>query len=192
MRRPRRRRPWIVGAAAAVVVVVGVAVAAAFAFSGRPVAEEPRGGPSIAPWESRTHDPEEDAAQREQWNEETTVGWDDLASGDCWRYDENDWTSGYVDVVDCDLAHSDEIFLEYTLTGTAFPGDKVLRKEADTACMTEFGEFVGVGYADSELDFWTIVPTEQTWSMLDDRVVQCSIYDPESGELTGSLEGAGR
>jgi hypothetical protein len=146
--------------------------------------------PLIAPWEIRTRGPEDVSTSPPSDIE--TMGWDEIEVGDCWRYDEADWETGYVDVVPCALPHSDQIYFEYVLPESAFPGHKSLTKDASTACLAEFESFVGETYERSELDFWTITPTEAGWNAYDDRSVQCSIYDPQSTDITGTLQGANR
>ncbi|MDQ0642140.1 DUF2510 domain-containing protein [Microbacterium murale] len=191
----RSRKGLIFGLIGAAVVIVVVAVVAIpfFMPTDQPAAEDDGQNPLIAPWEIRTHEPEAEEAERQQEaEEEETVYWDEIELGDCWRYDEEDWSAGYADIVSCTLTHSDEIYYTYTMDGAEFPGDKAVIKEATAVCMAEFGTFVGIPYEDSELDFWAITPTEVTWNTADDRVVQCSIFDPETNALTGALKGAER
>ena len=190
-RRSRKGLVIALASVAAVVVVGAVVLIPLLAQSSAPIDADDDRGPSIAPWEHRTHEPEDDASPKEE-PEEETVYWDEVEVGDCWRYDEADWSSGYADIVACDVAHSDEIYYEFSVEGDEYPGDKIIMKEANTVCMTEFTKFTGMAYNDSELDFWAITPTEITWNTLDDRLVQCSIYDPESTGITGTLQGANR
>lgn len=88
-------------------------------------------------------------------------------------------------------AHWDEIFHEYTMSGTEYPGDKAVREEATAVCRAEFTEFVGIPYEESRYDFWVITPTQLSWNKMDDRIVQCAAYDPRTTAVTGTLDGAG-
>lgn len=193
--RRRSRKGLIFGLIGAGVVVVVAAIVAIpfFMPTEQPSAGDEDQNPLIAPWDVRTHDPEAEEAERQREpEEEVTVYWDEIELGDCWRYDEDDWAAGYADIVACELAHSDEIYYTYTLDAAEFPGEKAVLKEATAVCMAEFDTFVGTPYEESELDFWVIAPTDATWHVADDRVVQCSIYDPETSALTGPLGGAER
>ncbi|GAA1790958.1 septum formation family protein [Agromyces lapidis] len=100
-------------------------------------------------------------------------------------------TVSEVPVVPCDTAHDEEVFYDFTLTGTEYPGDDAVQTQADEGCYAQFGEFVGLAYEESTLEFYAYRPTEEGWTQLDDRVVSCMIYDP-AGQTTGTLEGAAR
>ncbi|MFJ4225351.1 hypothetical protein [Microbacterium sp. NPDC089695] len=95
-----------------------------------------------------------------------------------------------IDVVPCSEPHDQEVFHEITMPDGDFSQDDV--DAAALQCFEDaYTSFVGVAYADSILDASTITPTKDTWEQLDDRIVQCVIYDPE-GQTTGSLAGSAR
>lgn len=113
-----------------------------------------------------------------------------LAVGDC--FDETDSEEIYeVPVVPCDQPHDNEVFFEYTLQDGSFPGDQVISDGSLEQCDPAFASFVGLTYDESALDWYPITPTQGSWDELDDRLVQCVIYDP-NGKVTGSLAGAAR
>lgn len=133
-----------------------------------------------------------DGAAPQSSSDAELINWWDLKVGDCLPYDQPaDDDAGMVAVVSCDQPHSDEVYHEYTLDDAEYPGDSAVADDADIACAKAFDAFVGIAYDDSELDFYTITPSEYTWTEMDDRVVQCAVFDYE-GDVTGTLEGAAR
>jgi hypothetical protein len=94
-----------------------------------------------------------------------------------------------VPVVPCDEPHSDEVFHDFAVADGEFPGDDELASAAEDGCIAAFDSFVGVAYADSVLSVGWYVPTEDSWTYLDDRLITCVIADP-AGAVVGSLAGA--
>ncbi|MFF8817660.1 septum formation family protein [Leucobacter sp. NPDC015123] len=122
--------------------------------------------------------------------EQSQASVDQIAVGDC--MDSTDDSVVYdVPVVPCAEEHDEEIFGEFELAGETFPEAAALEEESNDKCIAMFNEFVGIDYFDSELDFYTLTPTEDGWNEFDDRTVNCVIVDP-AGKITGSLKGAAR
>lgn len=113
-----------------------------------------------------------------------------LKVGDCF----ND-TSGTeiteVPVVPCSDPHDFEVFYEFDMPDGEFPGSEAIYAKGDEACMAPFEEFVGAAYETSVYDFSYLTPTEGGWDELDDRAVQCYLYEGE-GKITGSAAGTAR
>lgn len=134
-----------------------------------------------------------DATRDEDTQEITEAGDADvftLQVGDCLNEVSSDLVSE-VPVVPCSEPHDEEIFFEFRLDGDTYPGVEAIDKAADEACNREFETFVGMSYQESALGWYRYAPTEEGWDQLNDRVVQCVIYDP-AGQVTGSLAGANR
>jgi len=115
-----------------------------------------------------------------------------LEVGDCIPlidYDDEDWVYE-LPVVPCDTPHTDEVFFIYDLEDGEFPGDDALQDESWSGCLAAFEEYVGVGYDESELDFYTYWPTKSSWNRWDDRTVQCILYSYE--DVTESFAGSAR
>ncbi|WP_350351944.1 DUF2510 domain-containing protein [Microbacterium sp. A8/3-1] len=119
------------------------------------------------------------------------VDWWEVKVGDCLPTDQPGADVAQVRVVSCDLPHADEVYFEFDLADGEYPGDDAVLDEATSRCEEAFADFIGIAYADSELDFYPVTPTQYTWNKVDDRVVQCSVYD-NRGDVTGSLAGAAR
>ncbi|WP_295102817.1 DUF2510 domain-containing protein [uncultured Microbacterium sp.] len=93
-------------------------------------------------------------------------------------------------IVPCDAPHTDEVYFIFDVPEGEFPGDDELQTIAAEKCDVAFEEFVGIPYADSELDNYWFVPTESSWKRMNDRAVQCIVISYD--EITGTLEGADR
>lgn len=159
--------------------VAGAAVALTFTLAGCGVLESLVGV---------SGDAERDEAGSVQ--SESDIGIFNLQVGDCKMEDAPGEISD-TKVVPCAESHDEEVFFEYAVADGDFPGETAITDEADEKCAAEFAEFVGVAWEDSELDYFGIYPTQQTWEQADDRIVQCVIWDP-AGPVTGTLEGAAR
>ncbi|MFD2797186.1 septum formation family protein [Promicromonospora vindobonensis] len=120
----------------------------------------------------------------------------DLAVGDCF---DTAATSGQttlyrIPVVPCTTAHGGEIYAETTAPDSLAkngetPTQQELWDAADAYCYPEFTKFVGLRWAKSELQYWPIAPSEQSWAEGDRRIL-CVVESEEP--VTGSLEGAER
>lgn len=127
--------------------------------------------------------------------EEGDLGVTSISVGDCFNDDESIVTGELSEVTDvgavpCDQPHDNEAYHVFDLPDGDYPGDDALAEQAFTACETPFGEFVGLSYADSELDLFPITPTEASWQQ-GDREVICAVFLPEQ-QLTGTVKGSGR
>lgn len=91
----------------------------------------------------------------------------------------------------CAQPHDAEIVADVTLPAGPYPGDKGVRKAADSTCATEFGKYVGTPADESELEsaYWS--PDESLWNHNDRRVI-CAAYGPADDPLTGSVKGTHR
>ena len=115
----------------------------------------------------------------------------DLGIGDCFN-DQADLTQTQVSAVptvDCAEPHDNEIYFEYSMSGSTFPGENAILEEASTRCLTAFEPFVGNNYADSFLEIFPITPTAGSWAE-GDRVVYCALYAIDLSKLTGSMRGS--
>ncbi|MFC0680674.1 septum formation family protein [Lysobacter korlensis] len=96
-----------------------------------------------------------------------------------------------VPVVPCSEPHDLEVYAEFTIDGEEYPGDEQADTLATEGCLAEFGEFVGLSYEQSALDYTFYRPTEESWNEADDRLVSCLVGDP-AGQVSESLKGAAR
>ena len=93
----------------------------------------------------------------------------------------------------CDEPHEKEVFVvfDYPNGPQEFPGEDAIDDVVYGRCVPEFRAFVGKDWEASQLDFWYLVPTEETWGN-GDREIVCAVVDGSDQKLTGSMRGANR
>lgn len=120
--------------------------------------------------------------------------------GDCVNVPNGDTVSD-LKVIPCDTEHDAELYYEHEITQDdlgavdiedGYPGEDAVHEVAARACESRFTEYVGVDYETSALDYDWFYPTEDGWDAINDRTIQCFLFDGESGKLTGALAGSGR
>lgn len=119
-----------------------------------------------------------------------------LQVGDCLNLADDSQLSTAA-VVPCAEPHTDEIYHEFEVPDGDWPGQDAIAQAADEGCYAAFEPFVGKVYEESVLEYNYLTPTEDGWtdSGLQDRLIQCVLYQPGDGapaQLEGSLEGAAR
>ncbi|KQQ65682.1 DUF2510 domain-containing protein [Microbacterium sp. Leaf320] len=175
--------PGIVGMSMSVLgSIVAIAVMLLSLSTAAPGATVPTSSPGSS---SDGEEPDESAAEGTE-----RVYINDLEVGHCLPLVE--WEDEVYDlpVVPCDQPHTDEVYFIFDAPDGDFPGDAELQTLATEGCDAAFEEFIGIPYADSVLDNYWFVPTETSWKRMDDRAIQCIVFDYE--EVTGTLEGAAR
>ncbi len=129
---------------------------------------------------------------------------DDITIGDCFNLpDETEFYE--VDPIDCTEDHEVEVFALIDLSVlspqfssvASYPGDDTVYEAAYEACWDEFEPYVGVPYEDSVLWMDAFTPTLEGWSEVDDRVVNCVVFEvngdaSEIVKTDKSLRNAGR
>lgn len=92
--------------------------------------------------------------------------------------------------VPCTEPHDSELFAIVTVEGDSYPGADLLIDQGQTSCQEQFGEFVGIDFRSSLLDFHFYYPTPSSWSE-GDRTIYCMVFDPGL-QVQGTLEDAKR
>lgn len=113
--------------------------------------------------------------------------------GDCLNTGDMGATEEVTDVpiVPCAEPHDDEVYHAYDLADGDFPGEDAILSDAESTCIAEFANFIGLAYEESALDYWPMYPTEGSWGN-GDREVLCIAWDPSGEKVTGTLAGAAR
>lgn len=136
----------------------------------------------------------DDGPQRDEDGNVTEAAEDadvfEVRVGDCLGDFDDSGQVTEVSLTPCEDEHGQQAYAATELPDGDFPGEDAFRAEAGEVCVTEFETFVGLPYAESELDYTWLQPTEESWEQ-GDRELVCLVYDP-AGPVTGSLEGAGR
>lgn len=76
-----------------------------------------------------------------------------------------------VSVAPCEEEHDQEVFAIAEVPDGEFPGSDSFQDQVQSECVPEFEKFVGVPYADSELEIKWLEPTESSWSEGDRELV---------------------
>ena len=92
-----------------------------------------------------------------------------------------------LQVVPCTDPHNFEAYAETDLSGTDYPGEAEVKKQADKFCTAEFRTFIGVAAKDSRYDMFYLYPVERSWA-IGDRQVLC-LTGSSKGGLEGTLKG---
>ena len=119
---------------------------------------------------------------------------EDLRVGDCFNDSGLDTPEvGEITRVDCGSPHDAEVLGRPTLSGAPgapYPGDDEIDRASDEVCLREFATYVGIDFQESMWEFGSYLPTEETWSKYDDRLVVCYLNDPSFVKLEGSKRGS--
>jgi hypothetical protein len=124
---------------------------------------------------------------------DSVVGLTDDVIGTCLEF--GDSAAAEIDVlptVPCGEAHSHEIFAIVNSDAATYPALDALETEAQTKCLGEFEDYVGVSVFDSELFFSWLVPTLDSWDRDDDRQIVCIVSERNGTPLVGTVRNIGR
>jgi len=95
-----------------------------------------------------------------------------------------------VTKVECSEPHDSELFAKLTLNEARYPGAGNLIAQGEERCQILFGDFIGMKFSESSLEFSFYYPTPSSW-VDGDRSIYCMASDPGL-RTTGSLLGANR
>jgi hypothetical protein len=120
-------------------------------------------------------------------NPEESASLFNLGLGDCLNDSASPAHSDLTHVlgVNCQEPHDSEVFAILRVDADSFPGEEELISQGQLRCAQAFGDFIGMSYADSELDFRFLYPTLSSWAQ-GDNVIYCLVFDPGL-QVTGSL-----
>ncbi|GAA1642420.1 DUF4190 domain-containing protein [Catellatospora bangladeshensis] len=119
----------------------------------------------------------------------TTTGDDtsvhSLQIGDCLNALEDDEEIESLPVVACSAPHDGEVYAEFRLTGSTYPGLDAIQKEAEERCGTLLESYAPEAADDASVDTYFLYPTDESWRLKSDRLVTCvASFDPPR---TGSI-----
>jgi len=175
--RPRGNGRRIVGSVAGLVLAAG-------AYAGWQVVRQ------------QQVDRAEDTAQRitEQVLGDVEQATDDIFSigvGDCLATAPDGSTVNSMPTLPCSAPHVYEVYSQFDVPDSAYPGAAALTGSADSGCDAAFAGFVGRPSTESALAYGFLYPSEQSWGA-GDRTVVCFVGDPSVPVTAGSLAGANR
>ena len=121
-----------------------------------------------------------------------------IEAGQCFNEylfrDRSDFVQQVTTIVGCDGPHDREAYHRTEFPGgetASYPLGDDLERWADTTCLDEFEDFVGLEYVLSRLEIGAIVPTFEAWTAEGDRAVICYVFPDEGGRLLASVRGSG-
>ena len=103
--------------------------------------------------------------------------------GECFQFAPNEDSDDIS--VDCNQPHDGEYFHIFDFAGTSLPSDDEMDEESDEICGLIFEHYVGKPVAESTLDYYWILPDQETWAK-GDHTVQCYVLTKDGSKLTGS------
>ena len=71
-----------------------------------------------------------------------------------------------------------------------FQGADALNKQAESECISTFGDYVGSDYLTSSLDATWMIPTKDSWAQKD-RLIVCLVRPLNHSKLTSSVKDSG-
>jgi hypothetical protein len=114
-----------------------------------------------------------------------------VQTGDCFNIPEEELIQS-LEAVPCSQPHDAEAFDSFKQSGDTWPGQDAVSEASAWGCYERFETFVGIPWDESELDFWYLEPTRESWEEGDDREVICAITSFDGSPLVGSMQGARR
>ena len=121
-----------------------------------------------------------------------------IEAGECFNEylfrDRSDFVQQVTTIVGCEGPHDREAYFRTEFPGgetASYPLGDDLERWADTTCLDEFEDFVGLEYVLSRLEIGAIVPTFEGWTDDGDRAVICYVFPDEGGRLLASVRGSG-
>jgi hypothetical protein len=116
----------------------------------------------------------------------------ELRAGDCFDLkDPNAEQVGDVHAVPCTSEHQYETFFAGSMPAESFPTEAAIDDWIAGHCDPAFQAYIGVAYEKSGLEAFNLTPSREAWDA-GDRSIQCSVSDPGTHRLTGSLKGSKR
>ncbi|MGV8907785.1 MAG: septum formation family protein [Propionicimonas sp.] len=93
-----------------------------------------------------------------------------------------------VEIIDCALPHSYEVFAAKKVDGKVAPTKTELDKLFASVCQVGFTDFVGIEVGKSKYEVTYFLAASDVWTKVADHRIVCSAGIP-SGGIRGSLEG---
>lgn len=94
-----------------------------------------------------------------------------------------------IPVVECTEEHDSQVFAVFDAREGDYPSEEEWLDIVAEGCLPDFGEFVGVGFADSELLVAPLTPSESVWDAGDREVICVASLEGET--TTESFEDSG-
>jgi Domain of unknown function (DUF4190) len=90
----------------------------------------------------------------------------------------------YVTVVPCSKPHNAQAFVQFTVTGTSYPGVEALKRQADTGCQARIKKTVQMSKIKNSMTLHYLYPLQSSWAS--HKTITCIIVNSKPN-LTASL-----
>jgi Domain of unknown function (DUF4190)/Septum formation len=118
--------------------------------------------------------------------DEGSVSSIDLKLGDCLKKLPAEGVVTAVDVVPCSQSHGAEVYAEFNLSGTTYPGSDAVIKQSEEGCTKRADALKDSAQKDDTLEIFYLYPhTSLVWNR-GDHSVSC-LVGSETKQYTGSL-----
>lgn len=94
-----------------------------------------------------------------------------------------------ANAIPCDQPHAFEAYHGEYLSGDTFPAD--LGTTGDDICYYAFADYVGITVEETNLTFYSLIPTKESWEGKSDREITCIAGMDDGSDFTGSLRNLG-
>ena len=119
--------------------------------------------------------------------EEGSVSVWEIRVGDCltdtFESDSNEFSS--ANAIPCDQPHAFEAYHRDYFSGDTFPTD--VGSAADDICYYAFVDYFGMPVEETNLTFYFLFPTKESWESRSDREITCITGMDDGSYLTGKL-----
>jgi hypothetical protein len=91
----------------------------------------------------------------------------------------------YVTVIPCTTPHNAQVFVQFAVTGTSYPGSASLRRQADQGCHARIPANVDKSKVTDTMTLRYLYPLPASWAS-GQRIVTCLVVDA-TPDLTSSV-----
>ncbi|MEU7824988.1 DUF4190 domain-containing protein [Catellatospora sp. NPDC049133] len=109
-----------------------------------------------------------------------------LRIGDCLNDLSTEEEIEELPVVPCSEPHDGEVYAEFKLTETTFPGVDAIEKKADPRCADLLKSYAPDAVDDPDVDTYFLYPTAESWARGDRAITCIANFEPAR---TGKLKG---
>lgn len=120
-------------------------------------------------------------------SKEVSVRVETLKTGDCVNDLQETDSLRKLPAINCAQPHQGEVVGEFNVTGSTFPGDTAIAKQAKDRCFEILDAYSPSTKDDQSIGLYYVHPTQASWNQ-GDRQVLC-IAEHTDGLKTGSIKG---
>ena len=114
---------------------------------------------------------------------EGSVSVDDLRTGDCLKSVKESSMLTTVPAVPCSQPHQGEVFGEFDLSGSSYPGETKIDSAAQEQCQAKLTSYASTKNVDEVQDLYYLYPRESDWRRGDRTVTCIAVHADRTGSL---------